>query len=295
MSLRAHRDRYATRDHLAGLDPVAQAHYIYRTSTMYEFPWETRFGLNLAFYRPFAVPRIAALLKLSGEMSHQPRKRAIDTGLLMYELIEHGFDHPRGREVVSGLNRMHHRWQITNEDYLYVLASFVIVPTRWIDQYGWRPTTNVEREAIAQFYRQLGRRMAITDLPDDYEAFAAAFDKYEKANVAYSEAGAAQMQATQKIVEEQLPRRLRRLGGPAVSALLDARLTQALGVAAPNPVMRQVIRLGLAVRGALVRRQAPRATPWFVPGRPIRDLYPEGYRLEELGPASARRSRNLAP
>lgn len=288
MRLRQHPDRFDVMHQLQQMDPRAQAHQIYRTSVMLEFPWEMRFGLNLAFYRPFAVPRIAAVIAGTGEMTHQPRKRAIDTGLWMYELIEHGFEDPRGREVVRGLNRMHRRLEIVNEDYLYVLASFVIVPTRWIEGHGWREITDVEREAAAAFYRELGRHMAITDLPEDYQGFAQFFDAYERAHVAHSTAGAAQMSATQAIIDEQLPRRLQRLGAPAISALLDDRLTSALGVRSGNPVLRQVVRAVLAARRVAVRRQPPRTAPWFEPGRRIRGLYPDGYQLDHLGPDSAR-------
>jgi len=288
MRLRVHPQRYEVQQQLETMNPQHQAHEIYRTSTMLEFPWETRFGLNLAFYRPLAVPRMAALLAHTGHIAHQPRKRAIDTGLLMYELIEHGFDHPRGREVVRGLNRMHHRWSIENEDYLYVLASFVVVPVRWIDEVGWRATTPTEREAAAVFYRDLGRRMNIEGIPASYAEFAGLFDDYERTHVAYSAEGAAQMVATQSVIDEQLPRRLRWLGHPAISALLDERLTRALGVRPASPVVRRLIHAALAARGFLVRRQPPRETPWFKPGRTIRGLYPEGYRLDQLGPGSPR-------
>jgi hypothetical protein len=284
--LRAHPRRYAVARAIADMDSEREAHRIYRASTMLEFGWESRFALNLAFYRPFAVPRIAGLLAHTGQISHHPRKRAIDTGLWMYELIEHGFDHPRGREVVRALNRMHHRWSILNEDYLYVLASFIVVPTRWVDRFGWRQTTEVEREAAAVFYRELGRRMAITDLPETYDAFTAYFDAYESTHLAPSAAGAAQMAATQRLIDERLPRPLRFLGPSAVAALLDERLAHALSVQPAPAVVRLLVHGTLRARAAVVRRQAPRTTGWFEPGRTIRDLYPDGYQLSELGPTS---------
>jgi hypothetical protein len=161
-----HPDRFAHVQRLAALDPQTDDHEIYRTTALMEFPWEMRFGLNLAFYRTFAAPRIAALLAHTGEMERQPQKRAMDSGMFMYELIEHGLDHERGKEVVRRLNQMHRRWDIDNEDYVYVLAAFVVAPTRFIDENGWRKLTPVEREATASFYRQLGRHMAIRDLPE---------------------------------------------------------------------------------------------------------------------------------
>ena len=146
---------------------------------LYDFPKDARIGLNLAFYRVFAIPRIANLLIRTGEMPGRPAKRSYDTGLVMYELITHGFDHPRGREMVRLLNRVHRPWPIIDEDYRYVLAAFIVVPMRWIERRGWRTLLPAEREASATFYRELGRRMRITDLPPDYAAAAALLDTYE--------------------------------------------------------------------------------------------------------------------
>ena len=283
--LHAHPRRYDLADEFAGMDPQREAHRIYRASALIDFPWETRFGLNLAFYRTFAAPRIAGLLAHTGEMERRPEKRAIDTGLLMYELIEHGFDHPRGREVVRGLNHMHHRWAIENEDYIYVLATFVVVPTRWTDEFGWRKTTTVEREAAASFYCELGRRMNIRGIPVSYDEYAAFFDDYERHHVSYSAAGARQMAATQRVIADRLPRPLRPLAVPATAALLDERLCRALGLEPAGPMVRRLTRAALRIRGAVVRRRPPRTTSWFAPGRPV-SVYPQGYQLSDLGPDS---------
>lgn len=283
--LRVHPGRFDRARELALLDPSAEAHTIYRTSSLMEFPWETRFGLNLAFYRTFAIPRIAGLLAHTGEMERRPEKRAMDTGLLMYELLEHGFDHPRGREVVRGLNRMHHRWSIDNEDYLYVLATFVVVPTRFIDEFGWRRTTATEREATASFYRELGHRMAIRGMPAGYGDFAAFFDDYERRHVGFSTAGARQMAATQRVIADRLPRVLRPLAVPATSALLDERLQEALGLRPTGSLSRRLVRAALSVRAAIARRQPPRTVSWFEPGRPV-SVYPQGYQVSDLGPES---------
>jgi len=74
---------------------------IYRDLLMRDFWWEARLGLQVAFYRTYAVPSIARLLLETGEITGKPLKRGYDTGIIMYELIYHGFDHPRGGEMVS--------------------------------------------------------------------------------------------------------------------------------------------------------------------------------------------------
>jgi hypothetical protein len=278
-----HPDRFAHVQRLAALDPQTDDHEIYRTTALMEFPWEMRFGLNLAFYRTFAAPRIAALLARTGEMEREPQKRAMDSGLFMYELIEHGLDHERGKEVVRRLNQMHRRWDIDNEDNLYVLAAFVVAPTRFIDENGWRNLTPVEREAAANFYRQLGRHMAIRDLPKSYGDFAALFDAYEDRHLQPTAEARRLMAATERVLADRLPRPLRPVAAPALGALVDDRLRRCLGVRPAGLAVRFVVRAALVGRAALVRRQPPRTSSWFEPGRAT-SVYPEGYQMSTLGP-----------
>jgi hypothetical protein len=174
---------------IAALDPVKDFLRIYQLTALYDFADDMRYGLNLAFYRPFAVPRIAGLLAHTGETTRQPAKRSYDTALVIYELISAGFDDDRGREMVRLLNRVHGRWNIANEDFLYVLSTFIVVPTRWIEHHGWRPMLHAERVATLTFYRELGRRMNIHNLPDTYEEAAALLDGYETTHLAPSSAG----------------------------------------------------------------------------------------------------------
>jgi hypothetical protein len=47
---------------------------------------------------------------------------------------------------------------------------------RWMDRFGWRPMTELERVASANYYRELGRHMNIKDAPASYREFAAHLD-----------------------------------------------------------------------------------------------------------------------
>ena len=154
-------------------------------------------------------------------MLGRPAKRGYDTGLVMYELISHGFDHPRGREMVRLLNRVHRPWPILDEDYRYVIAAFTVVPIRWIERRGWRPLLPAEREASATFYRELGRRMNIPDLPQDYAEAEKLLDAYEAQHMAPSDAGRQLMDTTQQLIVRKLPARAQRFAPPFTSALLD--------------------------------------------------------------------------
>ena len=223
-----HPGRRLRRGTLAALDPRRDAHEVYRTLVLLDLPFELKFGLNLAFYRTFASPRIAALLTHTGEMAHDPDKRAFDTGLIIYEIITNGFAHERSRRVIAALNRMHGRWPIAPEDYRYVLSAFVVAPTRFVDQWGWRRRrlTAHERMATASFYRELGHRMGIRDLPETYEGFARAFDDHEERHLAPSGHGRQLMALTQRVIAEQLPQVLRPVARPLAGRLTAVLIDQ---------------------------------------------------------------------
>jgi hypothetical protein len=270
------------------LDPERDYHRIYRAMALVEFPWDMRMALQLAFLRTFAVPSISGLLDQAGEITHRTHKRALDTALLMFELIDHGFAHPRGREVVRRLNRIHQRYEIANRDYLYVLGALVVVPTRWLERYGWRPVCCHERTATYVFYRQLGRRMGIRDIPPTYEAFEVFFDAFERERFRRTEAGQRLMRANRGLLVGRFSGPLRPLAGGLADALLDERLRQAVGVdPAPWPI-RAALRVGLKTRARVLRLLPPQ--PERAPSEGSRygintaALYPDGYEISKLGP-----------
>jgi hypothetical protein len=279
---------FANRDAIAALDPSDYLR-IYQLTILYDFPKDARLGLNLAFYRVFAIPRIANLLIETGEMLGRPAKRGYDTGLVMYELISHGFDHPRGREMVRLLNRVHRPWPILDEDYRYVIAAFTVVPIRWIDRRGWRPLLATEREASATFYRELGRRMNIPDLPQNYAEAEKLLDTYEAQHMAPSEAGRRLMDTTQQLIARKLPARAQRLAPPFTSSLLDQpALTDALGLPHPPKGATVAVKIGYQLRNIVIRFSKPATASWFTPGRRVSTVYPHGYQLTDLGPDTAR-------
>ena len=263
------------------------AELTYREFVMTTFPRDMRIGLNLALYRTFAVPRIAELLVRTGHIHATPLKRSVDTGLYMYELFAAGFDSRTGRDVVRALNKMHHRWAIEADDYLYVLTAFMVVPKRWIDQYGPKPITPAELHASVRFYRELGARMAIHNLPRTYRDAETIFDSYEADHVAYSDAGHQLMEATQEVMALQLPRPLKPFGRLLTRLILDDYVARAVGLAPAPGVGQAAMRAITRLRRAVTRwRPETDRASWFVPGDPVTDVYPHGYTVDLLGPES---------
>ena len=287
---------YVHRDEIKKLDPAVDYLRIYQLTTLYDFVADAKMGLNLAFYRVFAVPHIAELLVHTGEMTGKPAKRSYDTALLMYELIAYGLDDPQGREAVRIINRAHRPWQISDEDFRYVLAAFIVVPIRWIEHRGWRALLPAEREASAAFYRDVARHMNIPNPPETYADAVALFDDYERRHLGPSEAGKQLMQATQKVIVRKVPAALHGVAPALTSALLDdPKLTDALGLRRPARVNR--ILVDMVYRGRNVRTRFRPATtePWFVTGRSVYEVYPRGYQLSDLGPTASPAGKRTDP
>jgi ER-bound oxygenase mpaB/B'/Rubber oxygenase, catalytic domain len=283
-------NRYANLHRIQRLDPPRDFQEIYRTMILIDFGgWDSLMGLQLAFYRTYAIPSISRLLEQAGELIGRPRKRAIDTALLMLELVDHGFSHPRGQQVVRRLNRIHRRYKIANDDYLYVLGTLVFVPTRWLERYGWRPVCCHERTATYLFYRELGRRMGIGDIPASYQAFERWFDAFERAHLGVTPASRRLWQASRELLAGRFPAPLGSLAGGLADALLDERLRQAVGIDAPPWPIRAGLHLALRARARLLRLRPARHEPVEADGRkygiPVATAYPSGYKVSDLGPA----------
>ena len=174
--------RYARRDALSRRDPDIDYHEIYRQLATLEFPWDIYQALSFALFRTYAVPSIGELLHRSGEFTARVQKRYDDTVLILDAVLEHGFDHPTGRAAIRRMNQMHGSYPISNDDLRYVLAAFVVVPVRWLRDYGWRQLTDVELRASVAYYQRLGTLMGIHDIPADLAGFERLLDDYEAAH-----------------------------------------------------------------------------------------------------------------
>jgi hypothetical protein len=274
--------------HIEQLDPEVDFLEIYRIMAGHEFPWDMVQSLGLALYRTYAVPSIGELLGRTGEFEHRTHKRYADTGLILDAITEHGFASRDGRSAIRRMNQMHGSYAISNDDMRYVLSTFVVIPMRWMDAYGWRAMSERERVASANYYRELARHMNIKDAPATHEEFAALLDAYEREHFAYSPGGRTVSDATLGLLAGFYPRPLRPLLRRGTLALLDPPLRAAFRYPDPDPVTRALTIGGLKARAAIERRLPSRRTPLHV--RELRDFqfYPHGYSVDQLGTFPAR-------
>src|SRR4051794_19753461 len=249
----------------------------------HEFPWDMTQSLGLALYRTYAVPSIGERLSATREFEDRTHKRYADTGLILEAVTERGFGSADGRAAIRRMNQMHGSYPISNDDLRYVLCTFVVIPIRWIDRFGWRPMSEAERVASANYYRELGRHMNIKDSPASYQEFAAYVDAYERERFAFSPGGRSVSDATLSLLTGFYPRLLRPLIRRFTLALLDPPLRDAFRYPPPGPVTQALALAGLRARAVVERRLPPRRRPRYVRQLPEFAIYPGGYSVDELG------------
>jgi ER-bound oxygenase mpaB/B'/Rubber oxygenase, catalytic domain len=268
---------------IRGLDPVADHSRIVYLDTCLEFPWDTTRSLELALFRTFAVPSIAAVLDRSGEFGRAAQKRYDDTDLILSTIVEEGYESEAGTRAIRQMNRIHRRFEIANEDFLYVLSSFVFEPIRWNARFGWRPLIEAEKLATFEFWREIGRRMAIRDVPEEYAQLEQFNEEYERERFARTEATERVGRAGRDMFLAWFPGLPQRLGAQAIYALMDERLLDAFGFPHPSPAMRFVVETSLRARGRMSARLPARRRPRRRTKRRTR-TYGRNWRLDELGP-----------
>lgn len=275
--------RFARRDYMLRLDPERDCQEISYLFTAYEFPWDVTRALEFALFRVFGIAKGTPLLVQTGEFVQRTQKRYDDTVLILSEILEHGYDSPRGRAALARMNKQHGRYQIPNDEYLYTLSTFVFEPIRWVEQYGWRKPTETEKLAAFHVWLEIGRRMGIRELPTSYEAFDRFNRDFEQEHFKYSPDNEIIATATRNLfLSWFLPKWLYAIGAPFVHALIDEPLLLAVGLR-PAPVWLQaVVRGSLRLRGKLLRLLPPRRRPRLLTRIPTH-TYPKGYEIGELG------------
>jgi hypothetical protein len=277
------REHWAQR--IGELDPGTDFHEIYRILGTYEFPWDLNQSLSFALYRTYAVPSIGRLLRQTGELTRHTQRRYDDTVIILDAILEHGFSSETGRAALRRMNRMHGAYGISNDDMRYVLCTFVVVPIRWLDRYGWRRITEAEREACANYYRELGRHMGIKDVPGTHQEFARYFDRYEAEHFGFDPGGLAVSEATLRLMATFPPNYLlpRALSNRLAKALMDDPLLAAFGYRPPSRWERAAATGALRLRAAVVRHLPPRRKPLYPRQRRTIRSYPDGYDISKVG------------
>lgn len=270
-------------DEILTLDPERDHQRIVHLDACFEFPFDTTRALEFALFRTFCVPSVSALLEKTGEFLVRTQKRYDDTDLIVSELMEWGYDSERGRRALRRMNQLHGRFTIANDDFLYVLSTFIYEPIRWNHRWGWRRMSDHEKRAQFHFWCAVGRHMNIKAIPDDYGAFERFNIEYERAHFRWTESNQRIGSATRELFAGWFARPLRPLVRQAIYALMDEPVRSAFGFPRPLPGMRACVDGTMKLRARVLRWLPARSQPRLRTAL-RHPSYPAGYTIEQLGP-----------
>lgn len=282
------KKRINIRKEIERLDPQTDCQRIVFLTSYLEFPWDMTRALELALFRTFAVPSIAALLDKTRQFSDDTQRRYDDTAIIVNEIMVNGYDSERGKSFIQRMNRIHGQYEISNEDFMYTLSTFVFEPIRWIDRFGWRKTYHNERLALFYFWREVGVRMRIQDIPETYEAFEAFSLDYEAKMFANTEASQRVANPTRDLLLSfYLPKSLWKSAEPLVYALMDESLLKAMDYPVPSQSTRRRVEAVLQARAKLMRLLPKHKYPQL--STLLQNAtHPEGYTVDDIGPEHLR-------
>lgn len=270
-------------DEIKTLDPVRDHQRIVHLCACYEFPFDMVRSLEFALFRTYCVPSISGLLDQTGEFVARAQKRYDDTDLMVSAMMDWGYESELGRAALRRMNQIHHRFEITNDDFLYVLSTFVFVPIRWIDRFGWRRLSDQERLGMFHFWREIGRRMNLKDLPADYDSFDRFNVAYEQSHYRFHESNQRVGAATRDLFLSWFPTWMHLFVRPAIYALMDQPMLNAFGFPNPSRLTRHAVEAALKLRALFLKFLPAHRNP-VIRTELRHRTYPQGYRIEDLGP-----------
>jgi hypothetical protein len=242
---------------------------------------------ELAQLQTFAIPSISKLLQQTKQYQNNGLKRLDDTRAILTECMTDSVESSRGQHMVKHLNWIHSHYEISNDDYLYTLALFIIEPVRWMETFGYRALTEREKYAGYLAFQSLGQAMEIKNIPESRDQFVTWYQNYRSNNMKYHADNKKVSDGLIDGMKEMFPFIIRPLVRPVILTLInDPELLAATGQKVPAYIVQKTIRAIMFVRKGLQRY----INPWQKKGFESSYLgqyyksYPNGYQDRVLGP-----------
>ncbi|MFO1320068.1 MAG: oxygenase MpaB family protein [Burkholderiales bacterium] len=275
----------AIRAEIGALDAERDCERIVHLLACYEFPFDVTRSLELALFHTYGSRSVSRLLDVTGEFRLHGQKRYDDTRLLIAHFMQEGLDSPTGRRAIARMNGTHGRFRIPNDDFLFVLSTFVTYPVDWIGRWGWRPLTAHEKHAWFTFFRRVGERMGLAGVASTIKDMQAFVARYEAEHLVFAPSNRAVADATVAIFEDWFPWPLKAAVKPAVRALIPPVLTRAFGYEGGSRALGWLLDRAMRLRAACTRQLACEAYPKTIANTRNRTYPGNRYVIESLGPA----------
>ena len=298
--------RYNRKKYLNSLTDKQQ---IFKEIFTMEFPFMWSKSMEVAIINTFPHSSIYPRLSINNKFIDNPELRYDDSELIMREVFEHGVYSERGQKSIKRLNFIHSHFNIDNESYLYVLALFVYVPVKLINNFEWRKFTDKEINAIVKIISDVGKEMKIKNVPDTYQGFIDIVTKcynQDKIKVDDKERSIFIFRSVLDMFLRSYPSCLHGLIKLALFTLLDNEITNGLLIEKPSEFKMLIIRHLLYFRGFVIKYFFPPRSECcrdlrtskieggkprygrftkekYCLGCPMKQVYHNGYNIDNLG------------
>jgi hypothetical protein len=229
------------------------AHEILNISMLREFPWMFFFGTTWALVKTYGIASGTPLLVQTGQLSSPATvgKRAEDTGVFIQVFVVGSVDSERGLRALSKVNWLHRRYgaKIGNEEMIHTLAMFVLEPQKWIERYEWRAMTELEKVAAFVYWKEIGNRMGIKDIPGTLTELENWTEKFEEKHMVYCESNRICTESTVNLYLRNVPGFLKNSVRILVASLLEERVRIATGTPEPPWWAPRLVKSILCLRG----------------------------------------------
>ncbi|CAM3752042.1 oxygenase MpaB family protein [Parendozoicomonas haliclonae] len=270
-------------------------HNLVRYLANHDMPLDFLIAGELAQIQTFGIPSISKILRRTRQYQDHGTKRLDDTKAILVEIMTDSVHSPRGQHMVKHLNWIHSHYPISNEDYLYTLALFILEPDRWARQFSYRSLTDAERDALYQEFRDLGEAMNIKDIPDSFQAFQHWHSTYKARHLTYHPDNHVVAQGLIDGMKPMVPSYLRPFIQSLILVLLnDGDLVTAIGMKKPSAPMRLMVHSVMGIRRLWLKFFNPWQNTPFNEGQIATNYpsYPGGYQASCLGPEKLIRNVN---
>ncbi|EAU81978.2 hypothetical protein CC1G_09164 [Coprinopsis cinerea okayama7 len=270
----------------AGSLTPAEAQQIIHVGLGRDLVFALKRAIGFALFKTYAIPSISKLLSSTQEHSTREKvsKRYADTEILIGTWLScpvNGFldpskssnernpvKDPRVAIALARTNYLHSRYKISNDEYLYTLSLFVLEPPRWADRFGWRSLSPMEKDAWYIFWKDIGLKMNIRDIPPNRQAMDAWSRAYEETYMLPSLTNHKVASATLEELIYAVPAflGLNALVKRIIICLLEDRVRIAMMYSQPSLFLRTLVQ-GLMTSLWIVQRYfgvPPRNAPWVV-------------------------------
>ena len=252
------------------------------------FNWDIERSLEIALFRAFASPSVSKLLNKTKQFKNDGQKRYDDTSLLIMSMMYEGYDSEFGQRALHRMNQSHSHFVISNEDFLFVLTTFILDPIDWIEQFGWRKLIGIEKEAIFWFWYNIAKLMGLKDIPTSLTDMRTYSDNYIAHTFRQTEDTVAVADATVQIAKNWLPKQLHFAVRPSLATFFDDQTLTALGLKKPPVYIKALVRQSLKARALAMKTTRFEARP--IGSR----TYPDGFNIDRLAPSALLKAEERA-